>query len=43
MVFPVVMSGCESCIIKKAEQWITNALEDAGYMVKPIQYCKVKK
>ena len=30
MVFPVVMYRCESCIIKKAEQLITDASEDAG-------------
>ena len=27
MVFPVVMYGCESWIIKKSEQWRINALE----------------
>ena len=27
MVFPVVMYGCESCIIKKAECWRTDAFE----------------
>ena len=29
MVFPVVMYGCESCIIKKAEQWRIEALNFA--------------
>ena len=27
MVFPVVMYGCESCTIKKAEHWSTDAFE----------------
>ena len=27
MVFPVVMYGCESCTIKKAEHWIIDAFE----------------
>ena len=27
MVFPVVKYGCESCIIKKAEHWRTDAFE----------------
>ena len=27
MVFPVVMCGCESCTIKKAEHWRTDAFE----------------
>ena len=27
MVFPVVMHGCESCTIKKAEHWRTDAFE----------------
>ena len=27
MVFPVVMYGCESCTIKKAEYWRTDAFE----------------
>ena len=27
MVFPVVMYGCESCTIKKAEQWRIDAFE----------------
>ena len=27
VVFPVVMYGCESCTIKKAEQWRINAFE----------------
>ena len=27
MVFPVVMHGCESCIIKKAEHWRIDAFE----------------
>ena len=27
MVFPVVMDGCESCTIKKAEHWIIDAFE----------------
>ena len=27
MVFPVVMYGCESCIIKKAEHWRNEAFE----------------
>ena len=27
MVFPVVMYGCESCIIKKAEHWRIDAFE----------------
>ena len=27
MVFPVVMYGCESCTIKKAEHWRTDAFE----------------
>ena len=27
MVFPVVMYGCESCTIKKAEHWRINAFE----------------
>ena len=27
MVFPVIMYGCESGTIKKAENWITDAFE----------------
>ena len=27
MVFPVVMYGCESCIIKKAERWRIDTFE----------------
>ena len=27
MVFPVVMYGCESCTIKKAEQWKIDSFE----------------
>ena len=30
MVFPVVMYGCESSAIKKAEHWRTDAFENCG-------------
>ena len=39
MVFPVVMYGCESCIIKKAERWRIDTFELEKTLESPLD-CK---
>ena len=47
MVFPVVMYGCESCIIKKVERWKTDAFKlwcwrRPQHFESPLDYREIK-